>query len=235
MNSRKVIINAETEHFDEIYLAAKTTTNPDSIFTYGRQNFDLNSCFYQKPISVQFENIEFDMAKSQFKMTTTQPELNISGDYQLSLIGDFNESNATAAIIAGNLVGVNQSKIAKGISTVQIPGRMQVLKLKNGANVIIDYAHNLASMRALLSFLKTEFNNPKMTVVVGSPGDKGVSRRKDFATALNEFASQVYLTTDDPGFENPKDIATEIDEQLNHDQLTIEIELDRKLAIKKKL
>lgn len=233
VNSRKVIINAETEHFDEIYLAAKTTTNPDSIFTYGRQNFDLNSCFYQKPISVQFENIEFDMAKSQFKVTTTQPELNISGDYQLSLIGDFNESNATAAIIAGNLVGVNQSKIAKGISTVQIPGRMQVLKLKNGANVIIDYAHNLASMRALLSFLKTEFNNPKMTVVVGSPGDKGVSRRKDFATALNEFASQVYLTTDDPGFENPKDIATEIDEQLNHDQLTIEVELDRKLAIKK--
>ena len=41
-------------------------------------------------------------------------------------------------------------------------------------------------------------------VVVGAPGDKGVSRRPGFSESLTAYADKAFLTTDDPGFEDPK-------------------------------
>ena len=98
--------------------------------------------------------------------------------------------------------------------------------------VYVDYAHNYGSMKALMHFLKAEYQDPKMLVVVGSPGDKGVSRRPGFAKVLTEYASVAYLTTDDPGFENPADIAKEIDSGIDHDKVEVKIILDRKAAIR---
>ena len=65
-------------------------------------------------------------------------------------------------------------------------------------------------MKVLLSFLKREYNNPRLIVVVGSTGDKGESRRAGFAKALTEYATDAFLTTDDPGFEDPGDIARQL-------------------------
>ena len=95
----------------------------------------------------------------------------------------------------------------------------------------MDFAHNEASMMALMGFMQREFNNPKIIVVVGAPGDKGVSRRPGFSNSLNAYADKAFLTTDDPGFEDPMDIAQEIDAGIDHSKVDVTIELDRKKAI----
>lgn len=70
--------------------------------------------------------------------------------------------------------------------------------------VYVDYAHNYASTRALLGFLKRQNPNGRVVAVVGSPGNKGIDRREGFGKALNEEADVAYLTTDDPAYENPQ-------------------------------
>ena len=95
----------------------------------------------------------------------------------------------------------------------------------------MDFAHNEASMMALMGFMQREFNNPKIIVVVGAPGDKGVSRRPGFSNSLNAYADKAFLTTDDPGFEDPMDIAQEIDAGIDHSKVDVTIEFDRKNAI----
>ena len=44
-----------------------------------------------------------------------------------------------------------------------------------------------------------------------------------------------YLTTDDPGFEDPLKIAQEIDQHIDHKRVDVVFELERKEAVKKAL
>lgn len=232
VNSRKCIINAMSDHFDEIYAAATTTTNPDSIYLFARNDFENPNL--KQPIDFRFQSVETDMKETEFKLfcaSEKAKKLPIAGDYTLQMIGDFNEMNGTAAIIGAGLAGESYAECAKGIRHVTIPGRMETLPSKNHGTVIVDYAHNKASMIALMSFMQCEFNNPKIIVVVGAPGDKGVSRRPGFSESLTAYANKAFLTTDDPGFEDPMDIAQEIDAGIDHEKVDVTIELDREKAI----
>ena len=231
VNARKCVINAETDYFQEVYAAATTTTSPDSIYFFA-------SADYQAPagidIDFRFASQEADLAKSRFKLeagTLKAEQLKITGEYELELIGDYNESNACAAIIGAGLAGATYPDTAKGIANVQIPGRMEKLDVPNHGRVYVDYAHNYASMVALLSFFKKEYHQPHIIVVVGSPGDKGVSRREGFAKALNQLAQRAFITNDDPGFEEPQDIADQIIAGIDPNKVEVTVELDRAKAI----
>ncbi|WP_369281132.1 glutamate ligase domain-containing protein, partial [Bifidobacterium scardovii] len=67
---------------------------------------------------------------------------------------------------------------------------MQTERTKKHGMVVVDYAHNKASMMALMRFMRNEFNDPKIIVVVGAPGDKGVSRRPGFSESLTAYADK---------------------------------------------
>lgn len=232
VNARKDVINAETDDFDEVYAAATTTTNPDSIYLFA-------SSSYVPPrddiaIDFRYDSQTLDTTRSQFKLvpvTDKAAALNVAGQYSLELIGDFNESNATAAIIGAGLAGVDASSAMPGIRTVKIPGRMEHVEVPDHGTVYVDYAHNYGSVKALLRFLQAEYKQPKLRVVIGAPGDKGVSRRPGLAKALNEYADEAWLTTDDPGFEDPADITAEINEHIDPAKVKTHIVLDRKTAI----
>lgn len=232
VNARKCIINAQTNNFNEVYAAATTTTAPDSIYLFADE--DYTNPELKHPIDFRYSSEEIDMARTKFKVLCVSDkakELPIAGEYQLKMLGDFNESNGTAAVIGAGLAGMAHDDAAKGISTVTVPGRMQTEITASHGVVVVDYAHNEASMMALMGFMRREFNNPKIIVVVGAPGDKGVSRRPGFSNSLNAFADKVFLTTDDPGFEDPKEIAEEIDAGIDHTKVDVTIELDRLKAI----
>lgn len=232
VNSRHCVINAQTQNFGDVYAAATTTTEPENIYLFADTSYQP-----AQPVDIdfRFENQAMTLAESHFKVTAVSKkaiQLGVSGDYQLRLIGDFNESNATAAIIGAALGGADLIAAQQGIRRLQIPGRMETLAVEGHGQVYVDYAHNYASMKALLSFLQKEYNQPKLLVVVGSPGDKGVSRRAGFAQVLNEYADRAILTTDDPGYEDPAAIAAEILAGIDQDKVDTTVEIDRATAIK---
>lgn len=232
VNSRKCIINAQSDHFDEIYAAATTTTNPDSIYLFANSDYDNPNL--KQPIDFRYSSEETDMRETRFKISygsDKAKKLKIAGDYALQMIGDFNQINGTAAIIGAGLAGVDHDTAAKGIRHVTIPGRMETVPTDKHGFIVVDYAHNKASMMALMSFMQREFDNPKIIVVVGAPGDKGVDRRAGFSQSLSKYADKAFLTTDDPGFEDPQAIAEQIDAGIDHDRCDVTIELDREKAI----
>lgn len=232
VNARKVVINAETEHFAEVYAAATTTTYPESIYLFASAGFKPAQA--DLDIDFRYESLSSDTSRSQFKLvpvTDKAAALNVGGQYKLALIGDFNESNATAAIIGAGLAGVDASKAVPGIENVKIPGRMEHVELPGHGTVYVDFAHNYGSLKALLHFLRAEYPKHKLNVVIGAPGDKGISRRPDFAKVLDEYADTAYLTTDDPGYEDPAAICAEIQAAMKNPAVKVETILDRETAI----
>ena len=186
--------------------------------------------------SIEYQNDFEDLHKSVIEvkgLSDKAQTLHVDGKYELSVPGDYNEGNATSAIIATLLAGAKSEDARKTLDRVHIPGRMEIIKTKNNGTIYVDYAHNYASLKALFAFLKQQTHAGRVIAVLGSPGDKGISRRPGFGKAVSEEVDHVILTTDDPGFEDPMKIAQEIDSYINHDNVKVEFELDREMAIEK--
>ncbi|NVY96694.1 UDP-N-acetylmuramoyl-L-alanyl-D-glutamate--2,6-diaminopimelate ligase [Lactobacillus sp. DCY120] len=230
VNSRACVLNGDSAHFTEIYQAAKATTPPEKVYVFSRQNSPQAAM-----ADVTYQNLETTLTESEFQLTAASAKaqaLDIAGDYKLGLVGDFNEEDATAAILGAGLAGAPYQLAKNSLVDVHVPGRMESITTQDHGIIYIDYAHNYASLKALLSFLRQQNPAAQVTVVVGSPGNKGVSRRHDFARVLNEFADQAYLTTDDPGYEDPTKIAAEIAAKIDPQKVAVTTILDRQAAIK---
>ncbi|WP_203619705.1 UDP-N-acetylmuramoyl-L-alanyl-D-glutamate--2,6-diaminopimelate ligase [Apilactobacillus nanyangensis] len=232
VNSTHCIIDADTDYMLDVYEAAKATTEPDKIYLFSRDKKE----FKDVQIDFNFSSISDTIDSNEIRVVANSEKakkMNVEDDYKIGVVGDYNESNAMSAIIAAALDNASSSDAKKGLKDVFVPGRMESYKSKNNGTIYVDYAHNYASMHALLGFLKSNNPDGKVIVVVGSPGNKGLDRREGFGKALTESADIAFLTSDDPAFEDPKDIINEIDSYINHDKVDVHIELDRKMAIKK--
>lgn len=230
LNSKTCVINAETAYLLDVYQTAKASVGSGNIYLYARKDAQLS---FDVPVDFEIANDFEDLKQSEFKLsakTEKAQALAIDGTYAIALAGDYNEGNAASAIIASALAGARKVVAKEALPLVKVPGRMEMLSSKAHGTVYIDYAHNYASLSALLKFLRQQTHAGKIRVVVGSTGDKGVSRREGFGKALSEEADVAYLTTDDPGFEDPMQIAQEIDAHIDHERVEVVFELDRKKA-----
>lgn len=154
----------------------------------------------------------------------------INSELDIRLLGGFNQENALAAALATKALGASLEHIKKGLATAVVPGRMELLSAKNGAHIYIDYAHNGISLENLIHVVE-EHHNGRLLLVLGATGNKGESRRKDFAHVIEAHPQiEVILTTDDSNYENPADIAGEI---ASHVTRKLDFEADREEAIKR--
>lgn len=228
-NSKVCIINSDTQYFDVVLKEAQDNVASENIYTYQQTGSDADFSFKDVP-TVPTKG-KFDLMANSDKAKS----MDIEAEYVVNLPGVFNESNSTAVAIAAKLAGANAQEIAKGLATTVVPGRMEAIETKNHGYVYVDYAHNYASMKALLNFAISNHKESKIIVVVGSTGDKGISRRAGFAKALTEYANVAFLTTDDPGTEDPGDIAAEIKKDIDEEKVEVHTVLDRIEAISEAL
>ncbi|MGT2666308.1 UDP-N-acetylmuramoyl-L-alanyl-D-glutamate--L-lysine ligase [Streptococcus rifensis] len=202
-NSRAVIVNSEMDHFDLV--KAQVTDKPHDFYGGTSDNQILTSKAFLFEVSGKLE-----------------------GTYDIQLIGHFNQENAIAAGLACLRLGATPSDIQKGIAETQVPGRMEVLTQANGAKVFVDYAHNKDSLEKLVHVVQTH-QKGKIILIIGAPGNKGQSRRKDFGDLLNSLPDiEVILSADDPNYEDPALICEEIAGYLTRPYDTI---VDRESAI----
>lgn len=203
-NSRAVIINSGMDHFQ--ILKEQVAEQDHDFYGADSENAILNS--------------------QAFSFTATGK---LAGDYQTNLIGHFNQENAIAAGLAALRLGASLEDIKNGIAATSVPGRMEVLNHPSGAKVFVDYAHNGDSLEKLVSVVETH-QKGKITLIIGSTGNKGESRRADFGKVIsNHPAIHVILTADDPNYESPQAISEEI---ASHVERPLEIIVDREQAIK---
>ncbi len=218
-HAEQVIVNAESAHLPEVMAHAQQ--GHQKVYTYSKTG---------QGGAYTYDSLESAIHESRLTVAPCDlPE--IAGTYRLNLPGDFNESNALAALVMTALAGAKHADMVAGLDTVFIPGRMLSLPIPGHGVAFVDYAHNYASMRALLQFAQRQYPDGQVIVVVGSPGNKGVSRRADFGRVISEFADTVFLTADDPQYESPLAIAKEIAAHITNPQVTVNFEMDRIQAI----
>jgi dihydrofolate synthase/folylpolyglutamate synthase len=102
-----------------------------------------------------------------------------TGKYQVSipLLGDFQlENTATAVaaleILASEGFAISTADIAQGLAKVKWPGRFQILQ--QHPTVLVDGAHNVASMKRLVNNIKAYFPRKRIFLVFGTSCDKDI-------------------------------------------------------------
>lgn len=230
-HSDQIVLNADSDHFGQLIERAELAVPKDGLWLYAREHTNTED---DMGADVSYRTVTENLQGSEFMLNShgqQADELALDGSYTLDMPGDFNQGNATAAMIATRLVGADTQAMTTALNEVKIPGRMQELTSPEHGTIYVDYAHNYASIAALLQFVRANERVDKLRIVVGAPGNKGVSRRPGIGQAVDEGADIAYLTSDDPQFENPADIVNEIKAKIDSGEVQIIEELDRTTAI----
>ena len=188
---KTVIINRGTDYFEKAYMAARDSKR----IIYG----------FTDDCDAKITNLKSDVRGVRFEL-----EYNgIKHSYVSNLIGSFNAENITAAILAAYELGIDCKTIAEGIREIYIPGRMTLLNY-NGINIVIDYAHNYLSFVKLYETVRDSLKPKHIHSVFGVPGERSAVRKRDLGIAAQEYADYVYLTADDPGYEDIFELCSQI-------------------------
>ena len=212
-NCNTVIVNRETDYFDLVIDGAK---NASKIITYGTEKTKTVADYYVTNLKTSQDRLSFDVIHNNEKET-----------YKTRMRGNFNAENALAAIIVAKELGIPQEVIKQGIAQTTVAGRMNVFQ-KDGKVVIVDYAHNRLSFEKFFAAIRKDYPQKDIIALFGAPGGKAYGRRKDMAEISTMYCKKIYLTADDPQFENVSDICREIATFITCDYEIIE---DREQAI----
>jgi len=216
---KTAIINRNSDHFEEIYDTAKA--HAERVITFGTEA----NCDYWVT-DIQKESLGFSFV--------IHGKDGYEKKFAISMAGRFNVENALAAFCAAKALGVDDESIAKGLYRSEVRGRMNLFE-KDGISVIVDYAHNYLSFSKLYESLKADYPGRRIVVVVGCPGGKNYLRRRDIGQLSGQYADYMYLTAEDPGFENVTDICKEIASYLEPYGTPYEIIEDRAAAVEKSI
>ena len=88
------------------------------------------------------------------------------GEFQTTLIGDFNIRNILAVIVAADFWGVRPEAINEALMSFKsVRRRMQVRGEERGVTVIDDFAHHPTAVRETLSALRTKYRDRRLLAI----------------------------------------------------------------------
>jgi murE/murF fusion protein len=141
--------------------------------------------------------------------------------FETKLIGKIQIKNILMAMMAATKSGLSFKKIINTIDKLKpVSGRLeQIGSIKNNSKIILDYAHTPDALEASLESLKEQFKNRKISIVFGCGGDRDKTKRPMMGKIANHYCDRVYLTDDNPRFENPTIIRNSIKKNINKSKL----------------
>lgn len=86
-------------------------------------------------------------------------------------------------------------------------GRRELFYDKRGFTVLLDYAH---TENGILNLLQSLSGYSKIIVVTGAAGGREIEKRSRIGDILFKYSDYIVFTMDDPRFEDPKDIASDM-------------------------
>jgi UDP-N-acetylmuramoyl-L-alanyl-D-glutamate--2,6-diaminopimelate ligase len=126
------------------------------------------------------------------------------------LVGGFNAENL--AVTLGMLLAwdfaVDEALAALGDCDAP-PGRMEGLRLANGALAVVDYAHTPDALAKALAALRAHARG-RVLVVFGCGGDRDPGKRPLMGETAERLADRVIVTDDNPRGEDPDRIVAMI-------------------------
>jgi len=143
--------------------------------------------------------------------TIIDRDTNINYPLRIGIIGEYNISNALAAILATKELGI---PVADGVyalcSFKGVEGRMEVIQ-KNPFYAIVDFAHTPDSLeKALIAVKKLVKNKGKIFAIFGCAGLRDPGKRAKMGKIAYKLADVIVVTAEDPRTEKLRDINDQI-------------------------
>ena len=159
-----------------------------------------------KESDIEAKDIEYGPQGSEF----TYVYQDKSNKVETELIGDFNISNILAAISVCKVLNVSDDLIVQGLKTFRsVPGRMERVSNRGGFEVIIDFAHTPNAVEKALQTMR-KISKGKVYVVFGAASERDTGKRPLMGKIAAKLADYVILTNEDPRWEDPNKILTDI-------------------------
>ncbi|MBE5745942.1 MAG: UDP-N-acetylmuramoyl-L-alanyl-D-glutamate--2,6-diaminopimelate ligase [Clostridiales bacterium] len=140
----------------------------------------------------------------------------------------FNVYNLLSAVLTLKVldfsINLNHIKTLKPIK-----GRFNIIKLSKNKFIIIDYAHTPESLKSLLQNVNKLFHG-KIITLFGCPGNRDETKREIMGNIAYNYSDKIYITSDNPKYENPLIICNQILKGAKEKGKIVE---DREKAIKK--
>ena len=141
--------------------------------------------------------------------------------------GRFSVYNSMVTMLVCHLAGISDEAILEGLSKVQVKGRVEMLLVSKDYTLIIDYAHNEASLKNLLESLRAYHPN-RILCMFGCGGNRSAVRRSAMGRVSSELADLTIITQDNSRDEPFEQILADILLGVTGDYVVIR---DRKEAI----
>lgn len=216
-SSRLAVVNSDCQVASEVIKYARSKC---PVFTYGLT--DKSDCYAS--------NIRKDKVNGLTGSTFDLVSPWYVGEVFVSIPGEFNVYNALCAICVAGLLKVKFENVKSALATVFVPGRLQHVENKLDVSVLVDYAHNAASLENVLKTLRS-YTSGRLITVFGCGGNRAKTRRYEMGEISGLFSDYTVITSDNPRKENPSDIIDDILKGISKTDGKYEIVVDRASAI----
>ena len=193
--TKALIVNWDTQEADYIFEKAKEA---ERFYSFSLEAKEVDYYAY---------DLETIALESHFNIHSKKmDEL-----FTLAMPGKYNVENALAAVAATDILGIPVEYAIEALKVVKVPGRMRILSSTDQKVIALaDFAHNRLSFERLITAMKGVYPDYKVISIFGAPGGKALGRRKELGTVAGKYSDFVYITMDDPGPEDVKEISKEI-------------------------
>ncbi|MFM7457515.1 MAG: UDP-N-acetylmuramoyl-L-alanyl-D-glutamate--2,6-diaminopimelate ligase, partial [bacterium] len=154
------------------------------------------------------QNQETDKAKADLDSFLKKSRI------KLKLNGTFNIYNSLAAFLLALLEGVSLEVLfEKALGLKAVPGRFETITAELKPLCIVDYAHSPDGLENILKGARDLISNSnfmRLICVFGCGGDRDITKRPKMGRIAYDLADLVYVTSDNPRSEEPRQIIADI-------------------------
>jgi UDP-N-acetylmuramoyl-L-alanyl-D-glutamate--2,6-diaminopimelate ligase len=180
----------------------------------------------QKAARLRADKIQLGKEGSRFVIE--MPERKFA--CRLPLIGRHNIYNALAAVGAGIALDIPVVTLQGALNVMPpVPGRLEMVSLKQPFGVYVDYAHTDDALKNVLTTLR-EITKGRLLLTFGCGGNRDAGKRSRMGKVAAELADFTIITNDNPRKESPEKIAEQIASgyrSLRSESYSIELERRR--------
>lgn len=154
--------------------------------------------------------------------------------FRYPLVGRFNVENVMLAFGIALQLGISAETIIDALAGVpQVPGRLQQVSSpkKPGVKAFVDYAHTPDALEKALAVIR-DLTPGRTLCVFGCGGNRDATKRPIMGRA-SLAADYTIVTSDNPRYEDPDAIISDIVSGMGAGEGRFEVEADRRKAIRR--
>lgn len=187
------ILNADDEL---VYGMRKNVSANVALFSMDENNPHIKSIAKVGGLSAVYENGYITICRGEWKMRITKA---INVPLTFGGKASFMIQNVLPASLAAYVRGVSLEDIRVALesfipSPAQTPGRLNMFEFKN-FTVLLDYAHNVAGLKALNNMLKKMDNSPKVGIIAGI-GDRRIEDNNGIGEVAADMFDEIIIRQD---------------------------------------